>query len=236
MGKLRDRVAIVTGAGRGIGAATAVALANQGAHIVLAAKTSQEIETVANRVRTIGRQALAVPTDVSKKEQVDTLAAEAYQAFGHVDILVNNAGVAIHNPIPKIELSDWQTTLDVNLTGVFLCTQAVFENMCQQKSGHIINVSSTAGVRAGAEFGSYSASKFGVIGFTQSTFAEGKRHGVKAYAVCPGATDTKMRRDNHIDDLSKLSQPEDVADLIVFLVTQPHTAHILETVITTPLM
>ena len=119
MGKLRDRVVIVTGAGRGIGAATAVALANQGAHIVLAAKTSREIETVANRVRTIGRQALAVPTDVSKKEQVDALAAEAYQAFGKVDILVNNAGVAIHNPIPKIELSDWQTTLDVNLTGVF---------------------------------------------------------------------------------------------------------------------
>ena len=235
MGKLRDRVVIVTGAGRGIGAATAVALANQGAHIVLAAKTSREIETVANRVRTIGRQALAVPTDVSKKEQVDALAAEAYQAFGKVDILVNNAGVAIHNPIPKIELSDWQTTLDVNLTGVFLCTQAVFEKMCQQKSGHIINVSSTAGVR-GAEFGTYAASKFGVIGFTQSTFAEGKRHGVKAYVVCPGPTDTKMRRDNHTDDLSKLSQPEDVADLIVFLVTQPHTAHILETVITTPLM
>ena len=137
MGKLRDRVAIVTGDGRGIGTAMAVALANQGAHIVLAAKTSQEIETVANRVRTIGRQALAMPTDVSKKEQVDALAAEAYQAFGQVDILVNNAGVAIHNPIPKIELSDWQTTLDVNLTGVFLCTQAVFENMCQQKSGHI---------------------------------------------------------------------------------------------------
>ena len=153
-----------------------------------------------------------------------------------MDILVNNAGVAIHNPIPKIELSDWQTTLDVNLTGVFLCTQAVFENMCQQKSGHIINVSSTAGVRAGAEFGSYAASKFGVIGFTQSTFAEGKRHGVKAYVVCPGPTDTKMRRDNHTDDLSKLSQPEDVANLIVFLVTQPRTSHILETVITTPLM
>ena len=98
------------------------------------------------------------------------------------------------------------------------------------------NVSSTTGVRAGAEFGSYAASKFGVIGFTQSTFAFGKRHGVKAYIVYPGPTGTKMRRDNHTDDLSKLSQPEDVANLIVFLVTQPHTAHILETVITIPLM
>ena len=129
--------------------------------------------------------------------------------------------MAIHNPIPKIELSDWQTTLDVNLTCVFLCTQAVFENMCQQKSGHIINVSSTTGVRAGAEFGSYAASKFGVIGFTQSTFAFGKRHGVKTYIVCPGPTGTKMRRDHHTDDLSNLSQPEDVANLIVFLVTHP---------------
>ena len=98
------------------------------------------------------------------------------------------------------------------------------------------NVSSTTGVRAGAEFGSYAASKFGVIGFTQSTFAFGKRHEVKAYIVCPGPTGTKMRRDHHTDDLSNLSQPEDVANLIVFLVTQPHTAHILETVITIPLM
>ena len=236
MDKLKDQVAIITGAGRGIGAATAIALANQGVHIVLAAKTSREIEIVADRVRSIGRQALAVPTDVSKKEQVDALATEAYQTFGKVDILVNNAGVAIHNPIPEIELSDWQTTLDVNLTGVFLCTQAVFGNMCRQKSGHIINISSTAGLQGYADFSTYSASKFGVIGFTQSTFAEGKRHGVKAYAVCPGPTDTKMRRDNHVDDLTKLSQPEDVANLIVFLVNQPQTAHILETVITTPLM
>ena len=236
MSKLKGQVAIITGAGRGIGAATAISLANQGVNVVLAAKTSREIEIVATKVREIGCQALTVPTDVSKKEQVEALATETYQSFGRVDILVNNAGVAIHNPIPKIELSDWKATLDVNLTGVFLCTQAVFEKMCLQKSGHIVNISSTAGLKGYAGFSTYSASKFGVIGLTQSTYAEGKPHGVKAYAVCPGPTDTKMRRDNHVDDRSKLSQPEDIADLIIFLLTQPKSAHILETVITTPLM
>ena len=236
MARLKDQVAVITGAGRGIGAATAVALANEGVDIVLAAKTGNQIEEIANRVRTIGRRAISVPTDVSQKDQVDALATKAYDTFGKVDILVNNAGVAKHNPIPEIELADWQATIDVNLTGVFLCTQVVFESMCQQKYRHIVNVSSVSGVRGGANFGAYAASKFGVMGLTQSTFAEGKRHGVKAYAVCPGPTDTKMRRDNHADDLRKLSQPEDIADLIVFLITQPQTAHILESVISTPLM
>ena len=133
MGKLKGQVAIITGAGRGIGAATAISLANQGVNVVLAARTSREIEIVATKVREIGCQALTVLTDISKKEQVEALATETYQSFGRVDILVNNAGVAIHNPIPKIELSDWKATLDVNLTGVFLCTQAVFEKMCLQK-------------------------------------------------------------------------------------------------------
>ena len=153
-----------------------------------------------------------------------------------MDILVNNAGVDIHNPIPKIELSDWQTTLDVNLTCVFLCTQAVFENMCQQKSGHIkmsllrLVYGPVPNLVAMQPPNSVSS----VLPSPRLPRANVTELKLMRCVLSP--TDTKMRRDNHIDDLNKLSQPEDVADLIVFLVTQPHTAHILETVITTPLM
>ena len=235
--KLEKRVAIITGGGRGIGRATALAFAAEGADIVLAARTDSEISAVAEEVRALGRRALAIPTDVQHKAAVDAMAAQTLETFGKVDILVNNAGVAIHNPIPKIREEDWDVTMAVNLKGVFLCTQAVFGLMCEQQSGHIVNVSSVSGKYGHVNGGAYCASKFAVVGFTETTNNEGRTHGVKASVVCPGPVDTKMRRDNHPDDvIEHLTLPEDVAALILFLVTQPSRAHTLETVIRTPLM
>ena len=235
--KLENRVAIITGGGRGIGRATALAFAAEGADIVLAARTDSEISAVAEEVRALGRRVLAIPTDVQHKAAVDTMAAQTLETFGKVDILVNNAGVAIHNPIPKIREEDWDVTMAVNLKGVFLCTQAVFGLMCEQQSGHIVNVSSVSGKYGHVNGGAYCASKFAVVGFTETTNNEGRTHGVKASVVCPGPVDTKMRRDNHPDDvIEHLTLPEDVAALILFLVTQPPCAHTLETVIRTPLM
>jgi len=235
--KLKNHVAVITGGGRGIGRSTALAFAKEGADIVLAARTTSEINAVADEVRALGRKALAVATDVGKKAPVDALFKGALDAFGKVDILVNNAGVAIHNPIPKIREEDWDVTMEVNLKGVFLCTQAVFSHMCERKYGHIVNVSSVSGKNGHVNGGAYCASKFAVVGFTQTTNNEGRPHGVKAYVVCPGPVDTKMRRDNHPDDvLERLTLPEEVADLILFLVTQSPRAHVLETVIRTPLM
>jgi 3-oxoacyl-[acyl-carrier protein] reductase len=157
--------------------------------------------------------------------------------FGRIDILVSNAGVAIHNPIPKIREEDWDLNIAVNLKGVFLCTQAVFSHMCERKSGHIVNVSSVSGKVGHPNGGAYCAAKFGVVGFTETTNNEGRPHGVKASVVCPGPVDTKMRRDNHPDDvIEHLTLPEEVADLILFLVSQSPRAHIIETVIRTPLM
>ena len=235
--KLENQVAIVTGGGRGIGRSTALAFAKEGADVVLAARTVSEIEAVADEVRDLGRRALAVSTDVTQKSQVDAMARQTFDAFGKVDILVNDAGVAIHNPIPEIREEDWDLNIAVNLKGVFLCTQAVFSRMCEQKYGHIVNVSSISGKHGHVNGGAYCASKFGVVGFTETTNNEGRRHGVKAYAVCPGPVDTKMRRDNHPDDvIEHLTLPEEVADLILFLVTQSPRSHILETVIRAPLM
>jgi 3-oxoacyl-[acyl-carrier protein] reductase len=234
---LAERVAIITGAGRGIGRATALAFAQAGAKVILAAKTETEINDVTQQVQALGTDALAVATDVTDKTQVENLFLQALDTFGQIDILVNNAGVAIHNPISKIAEADWDLNIAVNLKGTFLATQAVFQHMCERKSGHIINVSSGSGKNGHANGGAYCAAKFGVVGFTEVTAVEGKPYGVKASVICPGPTDTQMRRKNHPNDvLETLSLPADIAAAIVFVATQSARAHTLEVVVRTPLI
>jgi NADP-dependent 3-hydroxy acid dehydrogenase YdfG len=226
--KLEGKTAVITGAGRGIGRATALALAREGCNVVLVALELDQIEAVADEVHAIGSEALAVQTDIQHKSQVTAMGQAAFDRFGAVDILVNNAGVAIHNAIPNIKEEDWDWMMAINLRGTFLCTQAFFKHMCDRQSGHIVNVVSRAGVVASAKFGAYAASKFGMLGFTQTTDAEGIEFGVKATAICPGAVDTQQRAENHVDDHSKLLQPEDIADYIAFIVTRPDRVYIAE--------
>ncbi len=237
MKKLKGKVAVITGGGRGIGRSVALVFAQEGANLVLASRTPDEIDGVCEEVNSLGVQCIAVPTDITIKSEVENLMARAIRTFGQVDILVNNAGVAIHNPIESIREEDWDLTMAVNLKGVFLCTQAVFQLMCDKGSGYILNISSVSGKMGHRNGGAYCASKFAVNGFTETIAAEGKQFGVKAAVVCPGPVDTRMRRENHPDDdLEKLTQPEEVAELVLFLVTQSPTAHTMETVIRTPLM
>ncbi|MBA7471838.1 putative oxidoreductase [subsurface metagenome] len=235
--QLSNKVAIVTGAGRGIGRATALALARRGADLVLADMRTQEMEAVSNEVRRIGREVITAAMNVTQKSDVESMVKKALDHFGKVDILANIAGVAVHNLIPDIREQDWDLNITVNLKGIFLCTQAVFSHMCNQGSGHIVNVSSMSGKHGSAKYGAYCASKFGVVGFTEVTRDEGRPHGVKVSVVCPGPVDTELRHSNHPDDdRTKLIKPEDVADVILFLVTRPSRVNIPEAMILAPLV
>ena len=221
------RTVIVTGARGGIGEVTARKFLELGDRVYGTDLAFDETP----------HDFIEVICDVTDPDAVSGLVERAVSETGRIDVLVNNAGVAIHNPIPKIRMEDWERNISVNLTGTFVCTQAVFQHMCDRGAGHIINVSSVSGVRGHQNGGAYCASKFGVVGFTEVTDVEGKPFGVKASVVCPGPVDTRMRRENHPDDiLEHLTQPEDIAQAVVFLLEQPKEAHTLSMVVRTPLM
>lgn len=230
---LKDKVAIITGGGRGIGRATALTFAKEGADIAVVAKTESEIGSVAKEIEAMGRRALAIKTDVSDEDQVKAMVQEVIDKFGHIDILLNNAGVAIHAMVQDIDTDVWDLTMNVNLRGIMLCTRAVYRIMMEQKSGYIINISSGAGRSGGSKYGTYSTSKFGVIGFTESLASEARQYGIKASVICPGPVATRMRAGNHPgEDPTKIMQAQDIADVALFLVNQPQRAYIREVGVT----
>jgi NAD(P)-dependent dehydrogenase (short-subunit alcohol dehydrogenase family) len=222
---LKGRVAVVTGAGRGIGAATAEAIAAAGAHVLLAARDAEALGRVADRIRDRGGQATAVPADVSSEAAVGRLFAEAGRA-GPLGALVCAAGVLTPAPFAETTTQMWDETLAVNLTGAFLCCRAAFAAMAPGGEGRIVNIASLSGVYATEKFpglAAYNVSKYGVIGLTEAIAVEGKEHGISAICLSPGAVDTEMlRRANPA--LRPGLTPEDVAELIVALLDSPLAA------------
>jgi NAD(P)-dependent dehydrogenase (short-subunit alcohol dehydrogenase family) len=192
--QLEGRGAVVTGGGRGIGAAIAAALADAGAGVVVAARTSAEVEGAAAALRSVGGRAWAMVCDVTRPEEVDELARGAADRLGHVDVLVNNAGFAHSAPLPRIELDDWNRLFAVNATGTFLCTKALLPGMLERGWGRIVNVASISGLQGAKYISAYAASKHAVIGFTRSVAAEVAGRGVTVNAVCPGYVDTDLTR------------------------------------------
>jgi NAD(P)-dependent dehydrogenase (short-subunit alcohol dehydrogenase family) len=189
---LAGRTAIVTGGGRGAGAAIAARLAADGAAILVAARTSQEVEAVAEALRATGAKAGAATCDVSNEASVAELAAYARETFGRIDILVNNAGVAVAAPIVRTSLADWNRMLEVNATGAFLCLKAFLPAMLDAGWGRVINIASTAAVSADRYIAAYAASKHALVGLTRAAAAETASHGVTVNAVCPGFLKTDM--------------------------------------------
>ena len=219
---LAGRVAVVTGASRGIGAATAAGIAAAGAHVVLAARDREALDRVAERIRRAGGQATPVPTDVSNGADIERLFVTA-ERTGPVAALVCAAGVLTPALFAETTTGIWEETLRVNLTGSFLCCRAAFTAMLPAGGGRIVNIASLSGVYATEKFpglAAYNVSKYGIIGLTEAIAVEGREHGISAICISPGAVDTEMlRRANPA--LRPGLTPDDVAGLIVALLDSP---------------
>jgi NAD(P)-dependent dehydrogenase (short-subunit alcohol dehydrogenase family) len=222
---LAGRLALVTGASRGIGAATAEAIAAAGARVALAARDGDALESVADRIRAAGGEATAVPTDVSRFEDVERL-FDAVAASGPLTALVCAAGVLTPAPFADTTPELWERTLAVNLTGSFFCCRLAFPPMRAAGEGRIVNIASLSGVYATEKFpglAAYNVSKYGVIGLTEAIATEGRGVGISAVCLSPGAVDTEMlARAN--PELRPGLTPADVAELIAALLDSPLAA------------
>ena len=224
------RVALVTGASRGIGRAAAIGLAEAGFDLVLndVPRQGKDLAEVKGAVERLGRRAFVALADVSRKAEVRAMVAEAIAAAGHIDVLVNNAGILIANSVEDLEEDQWDAVLDVNAKGTFLVTQALLPHMRERRYGRIVNISSIGGKQGAPLQAHYSASKAAVMGFTRVLAQEVGGDGITANCVCPGIIVTEMGRTNLADKvnvakwtgataLRRLGQPEDVAGPVVFL-------------------
>ena len=233
MTPLSEQVAIVTGASRGIGRATAIALAATGLKVVVNyAQSSGAADSVVQDIEKMGGNAIAIKADVSKTEEVDSLFEQTLKSFSRIDVLVNNAGITRDTLLLRMKLEDWQAVIDLNLTGVFLCTKAASKVMLKQKSGRVINITSVAGLMGNPGQANYSAAKAGVIGFTKTVAKELAVRGITVNAIAPGFIATDMTNDLKADEilkyipLARYGQPEEVAGMIRFLATDPAAAYI----------
>jgi 2-hydroxycyclohexanecarboxyl-CoA dehydrogenase len=239
--RLKDRVAIVTGGGRGIGRAICVNMAKEGATVAIPDINPDAAKETADMIKRDGGEAMALKADVTRKAEVRAMVADVLKAYGHVDVLVNNAGIDIKGAVTELEESTWDTIMDLNLKAVFLCTQAVLPSMIERRYGRIINISSMAG-KTGEPFTSpYCASKFGVIGFTQAVALEVGKHNICVNAICPGPVETELIKQSvaqaaelkgmdpeeffqsfYIDPtpLGRIARPLDIARAAVFLASE----------------
>ena len=216
--RLKGKVAIITGGGRGIGRAIALALAQEGCGIIITSRTLTELEDAKKEIIKSGGEAIAVKGDVQSASDAGKIIKSAVKKFGRIDILVNNAGVAYYKPFSETSEKDYDTTLDTNLKGTFLFIKETLPYMLKQKSGVIINISSMAGKRGYEGMSVYCASKFGIIGLTESLADELQGKGVRVYSVCPGGVNTRMYLDIVPEaDPKKLIQPEEVAEKVAAL-------------------
>ena len=231
--KMQDKVAIITGAGRGLGRSVALAFGRQGAKVVLVARSREEIDQVAAQLRSLRKDAIAIPTDVSEEAQVDHLIKKTLDVYGTVDILVNNAGArGPIGPVHSTSLSDWEQVLKINLTSAFLCSKAVLPTMMEKRAGKIINVATTLTLRPNLT--PYMVAKAGLIHFTKQLSRELKEYNIQVNVIHPGVMDTRMQEDirkagtkaigtdmfERLKEEGILESPDEPAKLILFLASK----------------
>jgi 3-oxoacyl-[acyl-carrier protein] reductase len=216
----REQVALITGAGRGIGAAIARKLSDLGAAVLLAARTGSEIEAVASEIRDAGGDATTCVADVSDDSSVKNLFDEVRKSHGSLDILINNAGIGVFGPLEDFKTEDFDRVLDVNLRGCFLCCREALRLMLPRDKGTIVNIASVVGFKGYPLQGAYTASKHGVMGLTRSLIAETQDSGIRVSAVLPGGVDTEMVRAARPDLApADLMHPDDIADAVAYLLS-----------------
>ena len=230
MSLLADKIAVVTGAGRGIGRAVALAYAKMGADVVCVSRTEENSAKVAAEVEAIGRRAWAVAVDVSDTAAVDAAAKGILESTGRIDILVNNAGVTRDNLLMRMSEEEWDTVIDTNLKGAFNFTKALTRPFIKQRSGRIINIASVIGLIGNAGQSNYAASKAALIGFTKSIAKELATRGITVNAIAPGFIETDMTaalsekmREGILGNvpLERFGSPDDIAHAAVFLAMEP---------------
>ena len=221
MKSLTGKIAIVTGAGRGIGKAIALALGRAGARVALAARSESELRAVAEEIRSGDGDALALSTDVTRDDEMERLVQRTLKEWGSIDILVNNAGWGKTGPVVSSTTADWDATLKVNLRAPMILSRLVLPTMLEKRSGAIVNIGSISAKAGQANTAAYSASKFGILGFTQSLFEEVREYGVKVSVILPGFVDTPLIPQNKRVDRSKMIRPEDIAETVLFVLASP---------------
>jgi len=244
--KLKDKVAIITGGGTGIGKAISLAFVNEGAAIVIAARNLSRLEEVAKDIKSRGGKAKAIQTDISDHEQVKRMVAQTVDEFGQIDVLVNNAAIGTYNnaDVVDMNLDNWHTLLAVNLTGTMFCSREVLKYMIPRRSGSIINISSVAGLSGVPRESPYTVSKWGVIGFTETLAIEAGKSGIRVNCISPGATRTHEFEDwvrssaknagisyeevmSKLTDnnaLKRIAEPPEIAACVVFLASDDSSA------------
>jgi NADP-dependent 3-hydroxy acid dehydrogenase YdfG len=226
MPSLENQIAVVTGAGKGIGRAIAIELGRLGANVVLTARSRTDLDETASH---IGANASVIPADVRRKDELERLVEQVSRALGPVDILVNAAGLGVFGPVVDFKDDDFATIIETNLRGIFFTCRLVLPSMIERRRGHIINIASIAGKVGSANRAVYCASKFGVVGFTESLAEEMRQYGIRVSVICPGSTDTRFSTSEaSAKSRERMLRPEDVAHAVRMIVTQEPNSFISE--------
>lgn len=217
MTNLKNKNALITGAGKGIGKAIAIALAKEGVNVILVSRTQLDVEQLAVKIENFGVKSLALTADVADINSVNSAVEKALTEFKTIDILINNAGIASFGNFLELEPAEWEKIIQVNLMGTYYTTRAVLPNMIERQTGDIINISSTAGLNGNALTSAYSASKFAVLGLTDSLMQELRKHNIRVTALTPSTVATDLAIDLKLTDGNpeKVMQSEDLAELII---------------------